>query len=182
LRDDGKLAPSSQENSMKPLLLIAAFLFAVPAFAADKPASEATIRKLLEVSEAKSLVDKSYDQMDGILDQALAQALGGKSMNAEQEKLAAEMRGKVVALMREQLGWEKLEPTYVKLYAETFSESDVEGMLDFYKTPAGKSLLQKMPLLMENLMRMLVVEMQSLMPKLRPMVEDYTQRIVEAGK
>jgi hypothetical protein len=167
---------------MKKLLLAFALLAATPAFAADKPASEATIRELLEVSDAKSLVERSYDQIDGMLEQSLQQTLGGKPMNPEQEKLAAEMRAKVIGLVREQLSWEKLEPTYVKLYAETFSESDLQGMVKFYKTPAGQSLLKKLPLLMENVMRMMMTELQALLPKMKPMVEDYSRRIVDAGK
>lgn len=167
---------------MKQLLLAIALMAVTPAFAADKPASEATIRELLEVSDAKNLVESSYQQMDAMLEQSLEQTLGGKAMNPEQQKLAREMREKVVGLLREQLSWEKLEPTYVKLYSETFSESDIDGMLEFYKTPAGQSLLKKLPQLMENMMRMVMGEMQALVPRLRPMVEDYSKRIAEAGK
>ena len=56
---------------MKQLLLAIALMAVTPAFAADKPASEATIRELLEVSDAKNLVESSYQQMDAMLEQSL---------------------------------------------------------------------------------------------------------------
>jgi hypothetical protein len=80
------------------------------------------------------------------------------------------------------MGWDKLEPIYIKLYTDTFSQSDIDGILKFYKTPAGSALLKKMPLLMQNLMQLMTAQMQELLPKLRPLVEDYTNRILEAGK
>ena len=167
---------------MKRLILAIALMATVPAFAAEKPASEASIRELLVLSDAKNLVEGVYQQMDGMLEQSLKQSLGDKPLNEEQQKLAAEMRAKIVELMHTVMDWDKLEPTYIKLYTETFSQSDIDGILKFYKTPAGGALLKKMPLLMQNIMQMVTAQMQELMPKLRPLVEDYTNRILEAGK
>jgi hypothetical protein len=167
---------------MKPLIVAIALMAAVPAFAAEKPASEASIRELLELSDAKNLVDGVYRQMDSMLEDTLRQSLGDKPLNDEQQKLSAEMRAKIVELMQTDMGWDKLEPVYVKLYTDTFSQSDIDGILKFYKTPAGSALLKKMPLLMQNVMQMVTAQMQDLAPKLRSLVEDYTQRIMDAGK
>jgi hypothetical protein len=167
---------------VKQLILAIALMAAAPAFAAEKPASEASIRELLVFSDAKSLVEGIYQQMDGMLEQSLKQSMGDKPLNDEQQKLAAEMRAKIVELMHGDMGWDKLEPIYIKLYTDTFSQSDIDGILKFYKTPAGSALLKKMPLLMQNLMQLMTAQMQELLPKLRPLVEDYTNRILEAGK
>jgi uncharacterized protein len=172
----------SRETIMKQLILAIALMAATPSFANEQPASEASIRELLVLSDAKNLVDGVYKQMDSMLEQSLAKSLGDKPLNDEQQKLAAEMRAKVVGLMQADMGWDKLEPMYIKLYTDTFSQSDIDGMLKFYKTPAGNALLKKMPLLMQNLMQMMTAQMQGLVPKLRSLVEDYTHRILEAGK
>ena len=33
----------------------------------------------------------------------------------------------------------------MKLYAETFTQEEVDGLLAFYRSPAGVALLEKMP-------------------------------------
>ena len=167
---------------MKQLILAIALMAAAPSFAVENPASEASIRELLVLSDAKNLVEGVYQQMDGMLEQSLRESLGDKALNEEQQKLATEMRTKIVELMHTVMGWDKLEPVYIKLYVDTFSQSDIDGILKFYKTEAGSALLKKMPLLMQNLMQVMTAQMQELMPKLRPLVEDYTHRIIEAGK
>jgi uncharacterized protein len=167
---------------MKKLVVALALMAALPSFADEKPASEASIRELLVLSDARNLVEGVYKQMDGMLEQSLKQSLGDKPLNDEQQKLAAEMRSKIVGLMQADMGWDRLEPIYLKLYMDTFSQSDIDGILKFYKTRAGTALLKKMPLLMQNLMQMMTSQMQVLVPKLRPVVEDYTHRIIEAGK
>ena len=62
-------------------------------------------------------------------------------MNAEQDRIIAEFRGKVVELLRTELSWEKMEATYYRMYRETFTQSELDGMLAFYKTDAGKALI-----------------------------------------
>jgi len=167
---------------MKPFLLSLALLIAAPVCSQEQRVSEATVRELLEVSDARNLVQNMYAQLDGMLDQTFKQALHGKVMNPEQEKLSAEMRASVIALMQEQMSWEKLEPVYIKMYADTFTQSDVEGILKFYQTPSGQAMLKKMPLLMQNVMQSMMELTQGLMPRLQPLLEDYTRRIVDAGQ
>src|SRR5512144_728082 len=103
---------------MKNLLIAILILAAAPSFATDKPAGEASIRELMTLSDARSLLDKTYQQLDGMMEQAMKQALGDHPVNDEQQKLMAEMRAKMVELFRSQLGWDQLEPSYLTLYQE----------------------------------------------------------------
>ena len=167
---------------MKTFVLAIALMAAVPAFAAEQPPTESSVRELLEVSNAKNLVEGMYKQMDGMMEQMLKQAQGDKPLNEKQQALSAEMRSKIVDLIHADMGWDKLEPIYVKLYTDTFSQSDIDGILKFYQSPAGNSLLKKMPQLMQSLMQTMVAQMQGFMPKVRAVAEDYAHRISEAGK
>ena len=55
--------------------------------------------------------------------------------------------------------WDKLEPMYFKVYRDTFTQEEVDGMLKFYKTAAGKAMITKMPMVMQRTM----TEMQQMM-------------------
>ena len=165
---------------MKKLLLAIALMASVPAFA-DTPASEASIRELITITDARKLLDGVYDQMDGLMANAMKQALGNKEVTAEQEKLLAEYRAKTVALMREELGWEQLEPIYLDLYSKTFTQSEIEGMLAFYKSDAGKAVTAKLPILTNNLMQVMMQRMQALMPRVQKLSEEYVPKLKAAG-
>jgi hypothetical protein len=165
---------------MKQLLLAIALMASLPAFA-QTPASEASIRELLKVTEARKLLDGAYAQMDGLMDQAMKQAMGDTKPTPEQEKVMAEFRHKAVDLIQDEMGWQKLEPLYVDLYAKTFSQSEIDGILTFYKTEAGKAMIAKMPTLMNNLMQMMMKQMQSFMPRLQQLQQEYAPKIKAAG-
>jgi uncharacterized protein len=167
---------------MKNLLIAILILAAVPSFAGDKPPSETSIRELMALTDAKSLLDKMYQQLDGMMEQAMKQALGDHPINEEQQKLMAEMRAKVVELFRSQLGWDQLEPSYLTLYQQTLTQDEVNGMLKFYKSKAGKAVINKLPQLTQGVMQVVMEKMQGISPQLRAIQEDYVKRLVAAGK
>lgn len=166
---------------MKKFLLAILLVASLPSFAAESPPSEASIRELLNVTDAKAMLDQMYGQMDGVMGQALKEGLGDITLNAEQEKLLAEFRGKMVDLMRDEMGWEKLEPIYIDLYSRTFSQSEIDGMLAFYRSESGKAVLAKLPLLMQNLVQFTVERTKALMPRLRILVEEYMPKVKKAA-
>ena len=155
-------------------------LASTPVFAQEAPASDASIRELLTISNAKSLVENVYAQTDGYMAKVMKEAMGDVKLNAEQEKLMAEMRGKMIDTMRELMSWEKLEPQYIKLYKDTFSQKELDGLLAFYKTDAGKAMLAKLPTLTQNLMKYMMEQMQVMMPRVREIANEYAEKVKAA--
>ena len=86
----------------------------------------------------------------------------------------------MVEAMREQMSWEKLEPLYIKLYQDTFSQKELEGLLAFYKTDAGKAMLAKLPTLTQNLMKHMMEQMQVVMPRVREIANEYVEKVKAA--
>lgn len=166
---------------MNKFLLAIVLMATLPSYAHETPASEASIRELLNLTDSKKLLDQTYAQIDDIMAQGMKQGLGDAKLNPEQEQLMADLRADTVELIRQEMGWEKLEPMYIELYAKSFSQSEVDGMLAFYKTDAGQAVLAKLPVLMQNVMQQTMGLMTGLMPRLRTLVNDYLPRIKKAG-
>jgi hypothetical protein len=166
---------------MKKIWLAIVLVASWPAFAADTAPSEASVRELISITDAKKLLEGVYAQMDGMMEQAMKQALNGKAVTPEQEKVMAEYRGKVVDVMREEMAWADLEPIYIDLYSKSFSQSEIDGMLKFYKSEAGKAVIAKLPLLTNNLMQMMMGRMQTIMPRIGKLAEEYVPKIRDAG-
>jgi hypothetical protein len=126
------------------------------AFAADPPAGsppkEASVKQLLEAMQARSLVDSVMAQMEQVMKNTLQQASQAGPVSPEVQKIFDNSRAEVVTIFKEQFTWDKLEPVYMRIYQKSFTEAEVEGMVAFYKTPAGQALLNKMPAVMQSSM------------------------------
>jgi hypothetical protein len=51
----------------------------------------------------------------------------------------------LAARMNDELSWERMKALYRQVYAESFTAQEIEGMVAFYESPAGKAFLKKMP-------------------------------------
>ena len=73
------------------LLFCGSFVYAAensspPAPPAANPPSEASIKQLLEVTQARKLVDSIMSQMDNLMQQAVAQAAQGRDIPESVQK------------------------------------------------------------------------------------------------
>ncbi len=136
-----------------------------------KPTHE-SIRHLLEVMEAKSLVESMNKQLDAYFKAVLAKSLEGKTVTAEQQQKIDKVREKFVDLIHETMSWESMEPTYFELYEKTFSQSEIDSMITFYGSPAGHAIVRKLPLVTQNAMALMQQRVQTLMPRIQAMVRD----------
>lgn len=64
------------------------------------------------------------------------------------------------------LSMEKMKPLYVSVYAETFSPEELQGLIDFYKSPTGQKFLEKQPQLQAAIMEKSQAMMKDLMPQI----------------
>ena len=63
-----------------------------------------------------------------------------------------EAKRKVLDLIKRRFSWQIMKPQYIKLYEETFTDEEIDGMIAFYSTPAGQSCLKKIPVVMQRSM------------------------------
>ena len=77
---------------------------------------------------------------------------------------------------------EKLEPRYLRLYKEAFSEEEIAGMLSFYKTPAGRAVIDKMPVLMQQTMLEVQKLISGTIPQMQKIQEEFAAEMSAAGK
>ncbi len=158
-------------QKLKYLILLLVSL-ASPAFAVDAVPSDESIRQLLEVTDARKLVEGMMNQMDGVMRNTMQQSLQGKTVTPEQQQIIDDMRSKTVALMKKELGWDNLEPIYLRIYRDSFTQEEIDGMLALYRTPAGQALVKKMPVVMQRSALEMQGRMETLMRELRKIQQE----------
>jgi uncharacterized protein len=131
-----------------------------------------------EVIQA-SQVDKMIDAMTGQIQQMSRQMAGPgfDSLPADQKALAEAFIAKTVevAMAESKVILAKMDA----VYAGTFTEDELLAVRDFYRSPAGKSLIEKQPILMQKLMPELQGMQRTLMPKLQAMGQEFEAQMKE---
>ena len=72
-----------------------------------------------------------------------------------------------------QLDWKALGPAIIDIYAQTFTEPELDAIVTFYKTPAGSALLDKMPQINDQVEQLAHSRLVILQPQIRQAFDDF---------
>ena len=131
------------------------------------PASPASIEKLLLLTNSAETISAINRQVDGMLKNTITQAMQGKTASPELQKILDDFESKTSAIIKEQLSYDKLKPTYVQIYSETFSQDEIDQLIVFYQSPTGKMFVSKMPMVTQKSMVLMQQQMAPMMQKIQ---------------
>ena len=152
-------------------IVICALVLA-PMACADEAAKTAKIEQLLTLMNVAQQQKEMMAQMSQMVTAQIKQQIAqqGKVSQAEMAKMEDRQK-RLFALIGEKTSWENMEPVYVKAYADTFSEGEIDGIVAFYKTPVGKAMIVKQPSLNTKIMASLQAQMADLMPQVEEIMK-----------
>ena len=162
------------------LIPIVLIILCTSAYAVDTKPSEKSVQKLLRVTESHTLLDSMMVQFDNVMKAGMEQAIKGRTITPKQQKQIDDMQSKMIEMFKQEMNWESLEPVYIRIYRDSFTQQEVDGMLAFYESAAGQAVIKKMPLVVQNT----VAEMQKRMgPFLQKLIkmEEETAEQMKAG-
>ncbi|HMD58738.1 MAG TPA: DUF2059 domain-containing protein [Steroidobacteraceae bacterium] len=169
---------------MSKFLFVIAFalLLAPQVYAEDQPASAASAKELVSLMDGRKAFDGAFGQMDHLMDMTMKQASEGRQLTPEQQKIVDDMRAKMVALVKDSMNWDAFEPKMEEIYRKSFSQSEMDGMIRFYRSPAGRAVIAKMPVVMQNTMQVMQEMMADLMPKVQELAKDTASQLQNLNK
>ena len=168
---------------MKKLFVIAiavlmSGIFTIQAADNDMAARSKLAAELLEIMDVGKAMNQSFDaikKMQGAMTKRMVK-------NAKDQKLAIKNQHKIMDLMQKELSWKTLKPEFEKLYAETYTAEELDGLIRFYKSPIGKKFIQKQPEMQRKSMIMMQKLMIQIMPKIQALTKQMQQEIIAAKK
>ena len=135
-------------------------LISASAVAANNaPASDASIREMLELTNAQQMIAGMKGQMTAVMNTSMQNALKGQTITPERQAIIDRMMAKISAVATDMLNWDNLLPIYMRTYRDSFTQDEIDGVIKFYKSAAGQAYVKKLPLVMQNVMR----EMQGIL-------------------
>jgi hypothetical protein len=148
------------------LAAVAALLIAAPAMAEDAKAGEDSVKQLLEVMKVSRIVDNYVAQIDTTVRSQMQQALSAASLSPAQQKVIDTLGGKVMAATQKQINWAQVEPQLVEAYRNAFTQREIDGMLDYYRSPAGQAELAKQPRVQQQGLQFMQQRLIALSPQI----------------
>ena len=135
--------------------LLISFMFCQSSFAAVEP----KIEKILDLLHSDQMVmgnsmQSQYTQME-----MLMKRLPGGSTDARRNEFRAEFEKTIKAFYK--TSYEKMKPSLVKAYRDTYTESELDELLRFYQSPVGKKSVDIAP---EAIRKNLTAAQEKIMP------------------
>ena len=161
---------------MKKLMLLLILAMLSSAALADPP-SDASLQEMIELSHVKTTLVTMRATMEKSMQQGFNSALGNQYFTDQQEKIVDQYSARMQAIFDEQLTWEKLEPIYLQVYRENFTQDEVDSINAFYRTPAGRAVIEKMPTAIQRVQQLMAPNMQVMLLKIRTLQTDTTKQI-----
>jgi hypothetical protein len=106
----------------------------------------------------------------------------GASIPPERQKDIDALQDKLHALFMRTLTWEKLKPSFVKLYADAFTDEELDGLLAFHESPAGQAMITKLPGLMIKANQAVQQATADVMPEIRKLIMDAAEKSKDAHR
>lgn len=155
------------------LLLISTALLANFSVSAGEDSRRDDVEQLLIEMKMESMIDTMYDQVTQMM-LGMKQQLNVKE--SEQEMFETFML-KSTEIMRQELGWAQLKQPMIDLYAKHYSEKELADMLAFYRSESGRSMVEKMPVVMQESMMMTQALAQPMMLKMQELSVEFNQEL-----
>jgi uncharacterized protein len=160
---------------MKRLALVLCLIFSLPHTAhADEASRRAKAKEMITLLHMDRLMTQMMDSIMKQTSTMSKQMAGSNATPADQAKID-EFQHKIFALLDSQLGWKALEPEYITIYANNFTDEELDGIIAFYKSPAGASLVEKLPALTAEGSKISQEKLAIVLPQLKQMIEDYSK-------
>ena len=156
--------------------LAATLALAAIAGASHAAASPESVERLMQAMKVQQQLDLIYSQTLPAMQNAMRQSLGQKMDSAEAERMFNAVMPKINAVIREELGWAKLKPDFAAIYAETFTQQEIDGLIAFYQGPVGSAFINKQPQLTQRSMQLMQQRMGPVMQKVMRIAKEEVEK------
>ncbi len=152
---------------MKHALLLLLAVALIPA-TAQQLSKQQKIERIVDLTNSDALIELVVGQVRNMLEQIQA------NPSAQQKGKRQDALDKIAKLAKERL--QKVRPDMVKAYNETFTDEEIDAMLAWYSSPAGRSVTQKLPSVSARISGIAQAEMSALNDEINRIAEDSLKR------
>jgi hypothetical protein len=150
---------------------VAALVFVLASPSAHADASIESVERLMQVMQVQTQLEAMQAQTLPLMQNAMRQGLGTQMSTAASEHLFNVVMPRMDAVVREEFSWAKLKSSFAAIYAETFTQEEVDGLIAFYD-----ALIAKTPELTQRSFRLMQEKMGPVMQRVTQIARDEIEK------
>ena len=131
------------------------------------------VEEMLAISRVDQMLEPMMDNVMTVMQQQMSQV----NIPEDKKPIVDKYNQKIIETLRQEMRWENMQEDFVALYLEVYSEEEIRGLTDFYKTPLGQKMLDKMPELMQASMQISQGLLQQTLPKIQQLSQEMALEI-----
>lgn len=147
---------------------------------ADEASKRAKAEQLFTLLRMDTMMDQLMGGVKRQVQQITESMPGADQATPEQKKQIVDFQQRVMDVVNQKIGWKALEPDFITLYASTYTEEELDGIVAFYKSPVGQRMIEKTPELTAKSTQITQQKMSELQPQLSQMVQDFMKQMAAA--
>jgi uncharacterized protein len=155
-------------------LLAGTLVLAFTTARGDDASKMAKVHEFFRLAKLDQLSAQAMDQVMTQMNSGAMQQIAGGKLTEDDQKRLDEFSGKVRQLVNRTMGWPALEPQYAKLYADAYTEQQLDDLIAFYKSPTGQVMVEKTPMLMKESTAIAQQKMVTLIPEFQNLLKEYS--------
>ncbi|MFQ6370892.1 DUF2059 domain-containing protein [Shewanella sp. YIC-542] len=144
--------------------------------AGDEGARRAQVEQLLLGMNMDATLNSVYGQMEQMLLNMQQQL----KISEEEKPLFEEFAHKYTKVMREELSWDKMKQPLIEIYVKHYTDKEIADMAAFYASDSGRSMVAKMPQVMQESMQVSQSLMGSLLPRMTELQKEFDAKLKAA--
>lgn len=117
-------------------------------------ASKESIDELIAIAQIDKATQMAFEpiieNLNASLDSYKSNYLSQNKTNSSQKILLVKRIADIKQVIKDDLSWKSQAPMYARVYSETLTQDEVNGIIAFYKSPAGEAWLKKTPLIFQK--------------------------------
>ncbi|MCQ4232244.1 DUF2059 domain-containing protein [Pseudomonas stutzeri] len=140
---------------------------------ADQASHARNAERFLQLANADRLAVPVYAQVQQMFAQRFAETQAPVNKKALLERYQA----KANTALDQAIGWKKLEPELVSIYTSQFTERELAELIEFYESPLGKKMLDKLPELNARSAQLTQKKLEAAVPEVNKLLAEMTAEL-----
>jgi uncharacterized protein len=162
---------------MKQFFWVILFCLSLSQAAIAETPTRSSIEKLLLITNVEKRIDAQYSAMLPMFTDIFKKMTPANISSPESTEVYNIMLQKMITLMRKELGWSAIKEDYIKLYADSLTQVEINDLLKFYQSPTGKSYLEKLPILTQQVTEIAKRKTEPLYPQIQTIIQDSVEEL-----